>query len=211
MQHLRKPIYDDNDTYPEAVPTNSNVNVPNPSTPTLSKPAGPSPTDRLAAQIGKSRLFLHAHVAAAETKINEAMDSVLHLESSFTSTVASLAPSRQSGEKLMPGSLYVLVAAMTGSIVSRNRNILLRAAVPLAVGIGAGWMVIPVTMRNVSDLVWQYEKRFPVVADGHLRAKESLEKGWRMAKVHTQQVAHVVDEKVGESRSAVEKWVEKGK
>lgn len=187
------------------------MHIPNPSTPTLSKPSGPSPTDRLATQIGKSRLFLHAHVAAAENKINEAMDSVLHLESSFTSTIASLAPPRQSGEKLMPGSLYVLVAAMTGSIVTRNRNILLRAAVPLAVGIGAGWMVIPVTMRNVSDLVWQYEKRFPAVADGHLRAREGLEKSWHMAKVHTQQVVHVVDEKVGESRSAVEKWVEKGK
>ena len=97
------------------------------------------------------------------------MDSALHLEDSFTSTVASLAPSPQSGEKLMPGTLYVLVAAMTGSIVSRNRNIILRGAIPLAVGIGAGWVVLPVTMRNVSDLLWKYEQRFPAVADerGH--------------------------------------------
>jgi organizing structure protein 2 len=64
-------------------------------------------------QIGKTRLFLHSHVAAAENKVNEFMDSVLHLEESFTSTVASLAPAPQTGEKLMPGTLYVLVAAMT--------------------------------------------------------------------------------------------------
>lgn len=111
----------------------------------------------------------------------------------------------------MPGSIYVLVAAMAGSIVSRNRNILIRAAFPLAVGIGAGWACLPVTMTNVSDLLWTYEKRFPAVAEGHIRTRESIEKAWRMAKVHTQQAVNVVDEKVGEGREAVEEWVRKGK
>lgn len=139
------------------------------------------------------------------------MDSALNLESSFTSTVASLAPSPQSGEKLMPGSLYVLVAAMSGSILARNRNIVLRAAFPLAVGIGAAWVVVPVTMRNVSDLLWKYEQRFPAIADGHLRTREGIEKAWRMTTLHTQQAVHIVDEKVSSSREAVEGWVRKGK
>ena len=156
-------------------------------------------------------MFLHGHVAAAENKVNEFMDSVLHLEESFTSTIASLAPAPQSGEKLMPGSLYVLVAAMTGSIVSRNRNILLRATLPLAVGIGAGWVVLPVTMRNVSDLLWKYEQRFPAIADGHIRTREGIEKAWRMARIHTQQAVNIVDDKVSSGREAVEGWVKKGK
>jgi len=139
------------------------------------------------------------------------MDSALHLEDSFTSTVASLAPSPQSGEKLMPGTLYVLVAAMTGSIVSRNRNIILRGAIPLAVGIGAGWVVLPVTMRNVSDLLWKYEQRFPAVADGHIRTREGIEKAWRMARIHTQQAVDIVDDKVSGGRAVVEDWVKKGK
>jgi organizing structure protein 2 len=139
------------------------------------------------------------------------MDSALNLEESFTSTIASLAPPPQSGEKLMPGSLYVLVAAMTGSIVSRNRNIALRATLPLFVGIGAGWIVLPNTMRNVSDLLWKYEQRFPVIADGHIRTREGIEKAWRMARIHTQQAVHVVDEKVSSGREAVEAWVKKGK
>jgi organizing structure protein 2 len=156
-------------------------------------------------------VFLYAHVAAAEDKVNELMDSALHLESSFTSTIASLAPPPQSGEKLMPGSLYVLVAAMTGSIVSRNRNILLRATVPLAVGIGAGWVVLPITMRNVADLVWKYEQRFPAIADGHIRTREGIEKAWRMAAIHTKQAVDIVDDKVTYGREAVEGWVKKGK
>lgn len=111
----------------------------------------------------------------------------------------------------MPGSLYVLVAAMTGSIVSRNRIIILRAAVPLAVGIGAGWVVLPVTMRNVSDLVWKYEQRFPAIADGHIRTREGVAKAWHMARIHTQGAVNVVDEKIHSGREAVEDWVKKGK
>jgi organizing structure protein 2 len=207
----RKPIYDDFEAEP-APPAKTVVPTPSSGTSELStKSRSPTPTDRLAAQIGKTRLFLHSHVAAAENKVNEFMDSVLHLEESFTSTIASLAPPPQSGEKLMPGSLYVLVAAMTGSIVSRNRNVLLRATVPVAVGIGAGWVVLPVTMRNVSDLLWKYEQRFPAIADGHIRTREGIEKAWRMARVHTQQAVNIVDDKVSSGREAVEGWVKKGK
>jgi len=139
------------------------------------------------------------------------MDSFLHLENSFTSTVASLAPPPESGEKLMPGSLYVLVAAMTGSIISRNRNILLRGIVPLAVGIGAGWVVIPVTMRNVSDLLWKYEEKFPAVAEGHIRARTSIQRAWEMTRIHSEQAVRIAEEKVGEGREAIEGWVRKGK
>lgn len=139
------------------------------------------------------------------------MTSALNLENSFTSTIANLAPSPQSGERLMPGSIYVLVAAMTGSIVARNRNILFRASLPVAVGVGAGWIVLPVTMRNVSELLWTYEKKFPAVAELHLRTRSSLSKAWEVTKSQTKEVAHKVDEKVGESREAVEGWVRKGK
>lgn len=209
----RKPIYDDfEELPPQSTSTLPSSRSRSPALEQIStKPSRPTPTDRLAVQIGKSRLFLHAHVVAAENKLNSMMDSALHLESSFTSTIASLAPSQQSGEKLMPGAIYVLVAAMTGSIISRNRNIVLRAAVPFAVGIGAGWAVLPVTMRNISNLAWEYERRFPVIADSHIRTRESVEQAWRMARVHSQQAVSMVDEKITEGREKVEEWVKKGK
>jgi MICOS complex subunit MIC26 len=156
-------------------------------------------------------MFIHAHVAAAEAKINSMMDSFLDLENSFTSTIASLAPPPESGEKLVPGSLYMLVAAMTGSIITRNRNILLRGSVPLAVGIGAGWVVLPNTMRNISDLLWKYEEKFPVVVDTHLRTRKSIQRAWDMTRIHSQQAAVFVDEKIGQGREVVEDWVKKGK
>lgn len=139
------------------------------------------------------------------------MDKCLDLENSFTNTIASLAPRAESGEKVMPGAIYVLVASMTGSIITRNSNILLRSSVPLAAGVAAGWVVLPTTMRNVSDLLWKYEQKFPVVADTHLRARSGIERAIYMAKLHSQQATRIVDEKVGEGREAVEGWVRKGK
>lgn len=139
------------------------------------------------------------------------MSSFLYMESSFTNTIASLAPPKESGERIMPGAIYVLVAAMAGSIVSRNRNILLRAATPLAVGIGAGWVVLPITMRNMGDLVWDYEKKAPVISENHLRIRHAVEEGWRQTKVHGEATARFVDGKVTQARRTMEEWVRKGR
>lgn len=222
LQPKKKPIYDDFQT---SIPKHATP-VPSPTSDTIpasSKPfpgsedeqqvvtRRPTPTDRLAAQIGKARLFLYKQAVAAEDGVNAAVDRAFTLERSFTSTIASLAPPRESGEQLMPGLVYVLVASMAGSIMSRNRNILLRASFPLALGIGAGWVVIPVTMGNVSDLLWTYEKRFPSVADAHVRTREGIQRAWHMTKLHAELGRDYVDEKVSEARDVVEDWVKKGK
>ena len=217
----RKPIYDDVDVpsaeSAPATPAKSllpSLQLAAPSDdsePVAPKHRGPSPTDRLAVQVGRARLFLYKFAVAAEDKVNETMDSAFHLEQSFTSSIAALAPPRESGEKLMPGAIYVLVAAMAGSIITRNRNILLRATMPLALGIGAGWTVLPVTMRNVSDLAWKYEQRFPAVAESHIKLREGIQKGVSFAKVHKDVGVRYVDEKVTDAREAVEGWVKQGK
>ncbi|KAH6897114.1 apolipo protein O-domain-containing protein [Thelonectria olida] len=210
----RKPIYDDLDV-PSSNPAPATLPPAEhqPSEPVADQPIhkAPTPTDRLAVQIGKVRLALYEYAVTAENKVNDTMDSAFNLEQSFTSTIASLAPSRESGEQLMPGAIYVLVAAMAGSIITRNRGIVLRATLPLAFGIGAGWTVIPITMRNISDLTWKYEERFPVIAQSHIRFRESILRGISFAKVHSDLGVRYVDEKVTDAREVVEGWVHKGK
>ncbi|KAL6828615.1 apolipo protein O domain-containing protein [Trichoderma camerunense] len=212
----RKPIYDEVEFHsplpvapsPPAVlpsqPINDNADE---------EPASrvPTPTDRLAVQIGRARLFLYDVAVAAENKVNQTMDSAFDLEQSFTRTIASLAPPRESGEKLMPGGIYVLVAAMAGSILTRNRSIVLRATLPFALGVGASWTVLPITMRNVSDLAWKYEQKFPAVAESHIKLREGIQKGIHFAKVHREVGVQYVDDKVTNVREAVENWVAQGK
>jgi MICOS complex subunit MIC26 len=175
------------------------------------KPRGPTPTDRLAVQIGRARLFLYEQAVRAEDAANRTADGAFALERSLTETVASLAPPRESGERLMPGVVYVLVASMAGTIISRNRNILLRAATPLAFGIGAGWALLPITMGNVSDLLWTYEQRVPALADAHLRTRAAIERSLHFARAHADVGKTYVDEKVGNARDLMEDWVKKGK
>ncbi|KAF2400066.1 hypothetical protein EJ06DRAFT_582634 [Trichodelitschia bisporula] len=169
------------------------------------------PTDRLAAQIGAARVFLHGHAAALEDKTNEVLTRAFHLEHSFTSTIAGLAPGPQTGEQVMPGAIYVAVAAMGSSIMVRNRNVLLRGVVPMLVGLGAGYVVLPNTMRNVGELVWRYEERFPAVAETHLAVKERVTRFVQTGVAHSQMGVQMFEGKVGEARERIEQWVSKGK
>ena len=50
-----------------------------------------------------------------------------------------------------------------------------------------------------------------MIADTHIRTRESVENAWRMARVHSKQAISIVDGKVAEGREKVEDWVKKGK
>ncbi|EAW06683.1 MICOS complex subunit MIC26/MIC27 [Aspergillus clavatus NRRL 1] len=199
----KKPIYDD-----------FSSDLPEPAVlPPLRKStssSSPTPTDILTAQVRQARLFLYAHSLAAENSFNAFLSRALNIENAFTNTVASLAPSPESGERLLPGGVYVVVAAMAGSIVSRNRGIFLRTLSPLAFGTVAAWSLLPVTMRNVSDLVWEYEKKVPAVAEQHLAIREKAEQLWYTGLAHGGMARHMMEEKIGETRKKLEELVSKG-
>lgn len=111
----------------------------------------------------------------------------------------------------MPGTIYVLIAAMGSSILVRNRNFLVRWTVPFAVGIGTASAVIPITSRNVGDLIWKYEERFPVVADTHTRVSEGVKNFVQTGVAHSKMGAAMLEGKVGDVRKSIEDWVSKGK
>ena len=146
-----------------------------------------------------------------EDGLNKTLSYAFKKEESFTNTIASLAPAPQTGEQLLPGVIYVLVATLAGSIVSRNRGLFLRATVPLAVGITAGWMLIPVTMRNTSDLIWEYEKKVPAVSETHATVGGFARQAWREMSARGKVVAEKADHAATDVRRGVEGWVEKGK
>lgn len=216
-QLSRKPIYDDDDA---SVPPATQAPLPTPSTPSAPSPpslhtptsaTAPTPTDRLAAQVRQLRLFLHRQAQRAEDGANRTLTRALRLEHSFTRTVASLAPPAESRERLLPNAIYVLVAAMAGSIVTRRRNVLVRAALPAAVGLGTAYAVLPLTMRNVGDLVWSYERRWPPLADAHLRVRDRVGRFVQTGVAHSRMGVAMVEDKVVELREDVEEWVKKGK
>jgi organizing structure protein 2 len=207
MPQNRKPIYD-------GMPLDTTApTLPEPSKPSSSPEPTyrPTPTDRLAVQIGRARMAFYEQAVRGEKAVDNALTETLRLEHSFTSTVRSLAPSRESGERVFPGALYVLVASMAGSIITRNRNILLRASVPVAVGITAANVVLPITTKNVGDLIWTYEERYPVLADTHLRMKNRISQFIETGKAHAQGTVGMVEGKLADTRENLEGWVKKGR
>ncbi|KAL2435584.1 hypothetical protein ABEF95_005708 [Exophiala dermatitidis] len=205
----KKPIYS---SEPEIVtPIPEQPSTPSPISKPSHHPRSPTPTDRLTEQVKRARLFLYEKSLAAENGVNEFLTWAFQKETNFTSTIASLAPAPETGEQLLPGAIYVLVATMAGSIVTRNRGIVLRATFPLAVGITAGWLLIPVTMRNTSNLIWEYEKRVPAIRDTHERISGLVQDVWRQARVHAQVATEWADETATETRKKVEDLVSKGK
>ncbi|KAJ4365617.1 hypothetical protein N0V83_008237 [Neocucurbitaria cava] len=206
----RKPIYDDMPLDTTA-PTLPEPSKPSSSSTSPSESYRPTPTDRLAVQIGHARMALYQQAVRSEAALDAALTETLRLEHSFTSTIRSLGPPKESGEKLFPGALYVLVASMAGSIVTRNRNIVLRASVPAAVGVAAANFVLPITSRNVGDLIWSYEERFPVVADVHLRTKERVTSFIDTGKAHAGMTVGLVEGKLADTRESLEGWVRKGR
>ena len=205
LQSARKPIYDDRALIRQTPKSNPS---PNDNAPSNSPPY----TDRLAKQIGRIRKAFYDNVALPlENGVNTTMSAYLNQEQAFTQTIASLAPPPETHERVMPGALYIFVAAMAGSIVSRNRNILLRASVPFAVGIGTAWVVLPNTTRNVADLIWQFEERAPIVAENHMRIRGAAEEGWRQAEIHGRATKRWSDERIKDGREMIESWVRKGK
>lgn len=213
QQRARKPIYDD-PTKPipsSLISTQSSHAGFNTLDDTKAAPSQePTPTDRVTIQVRRARVGLYSLSTRAEASFNDFLTRAFNLEHNFTSTIRSLAPPPQANEPLLPGFIYILVGTLSGSILTRNRGIFLRFSVPLAFGIGAARATLPHTTRNVGDLIWRYEERFPEVAKAHLRVKERVETFWETGKSHAQMGAGRLEEKVVEAREGVEEWVKQG-
>lgn len=86
-------------------------------------------------------------------------------------------------EPLTPGILYVGVAALTGSIISRNRFILTRLTLPPTLFIFSLNYFLPQTTHNLSAYLSSLEETyFPTVAEKHAIANAHSRMAWERLK-----------------------------
>lgn len=126
----------------------------------------------LESNIKVAREWFADKVQQGNQYIDEAFNKYLAVENSVTKTVADL---KSPQEDILPAGIYITVAALSGSILTRNRNILFRSAIPLAFGVAAFSYFLPQTAHNTGALVWKYEQKVPEVAKAHVDAKESVD------------------------------------
>lgn len=141
-------------------------------------------SDFLEKTVETSRKFLAENIDKADDKLNTTFQKYLQVEDSVSSTVVGL---KSSHEDMLPATIYILVGTLTGSILARRRNILLRIASPVVLGLASFAYFLPETFNNTRAFAWKYEKKLPAVADAHIKTLEAVEE----AKKATQNAAEV--------------------
>lgn len=103
---------------------------------------------------GSIRGYVDETVACADTKLNELSARYNTKQTQVRKSLVSLKDPR---EDLMPAGLYVLIGALTGTIVTRRSNVFLKGVVPVAMGLAAFKFVLPNTFHNITSLAHDIE------------------------------------------------------
>ncbi|KAF7982619.1 hypothetical protein HWV62_27033 [Athelia sp. TMB] len=149
----------------------------------------------LEAHIGAARRQTTDALAAGHAQVQGAVDRWIGVEHVVESRVKSLlAPE----EPLTPGILYVAVAALSGSILTRARALPLRVALPPLLFCAASAHFLPKTSANVAEYVGELEERYvPAVKQFQDTGIAHSQMGWAQLK-----------EALGEGRKRVAKTAE---
>lgn len=83
------------------------------------------------------------------TKYNET-------ERQVTDTMTEL---HYKSEDLLPNTLYILIATMSGNIMARQRGLIAKTTFPVVLGLASFRYFLPQTFNNVTGFVWNLEKR----------------------------------------------------
>lgn len=75
----------------------------------------------------------------------------------------------------------------------------------------SGWMLIPVTMRNTGDLIWEYERKAPVIAETHLTIRGAALEAYRVLRERSQGTIDWADKTAIDTRKKVENFVGEGR
>ncbi|SCU88842.1 LAME_0E01332g1_1 [Lachancea meyersii CBS 8951] len=151
------------------------------------------------------RTRLSSTVNAVNTTIDEKSRKYYNHEKRLTSTIANLHSDPR--EELVPGFTYTLVAAMSGSVLTRNKNILARITAPLVLGTLCYSYVLPKTASNTFDLLFDLEKQaFPAAAQGQLALYTNCKNGLQKTVTFTENASKFVSGTVSKTTHLIKEW-----
>ncbi|EIE78443.1 hypothetical protein G6F46_008536 [Rhizopus delemar] len=107
-------------------------------------------------------------------------------------------------EELYPNALYVGVAALAGTIIARNRNIVLRFLTSTTLAVGTSYYLLPKTTSNVFQHLERLEKRYPQLQAAHQSVKDSVDDVYKQIDNTVVQLRGAVDENATKLREQIE-------
>lgn len=130
------------------------------------------------------------------------------MESEVTNTVNSTI---DKDEEIFPNILYVGVAALGGTILARNRNIVLRFLTSTTLAVGASYYLLPKTTQNVAAHLERLEKRYPQLIELHQQVNNTVNDARKQVDDTVAQLRGVVDENTNKLREQIQQNTDKVK
>lgn len=128
--------------------------------------------------------------------VNQGYTKINQTEKAVTKTVGDL---HSRSEDLLPSSIYIVIAGLSGSIAAHRRGIIARVLLPIITGSIAFKYFLPKTFDNTTGFLWEAEKKnLPQLA----ASQERLVKEADDFAVQTEQTA-VKSKQYVEHKSAV--------
>ncbi|KAI8098588.1 apolipo protein O-domain-containing protein [Halteromyces radiatus] len=125
---------------------------------------------------------LEEHVAYAQKYANDALDEgkahvdtfhnhVQSIENDIRGTINEIIAK---DEDILPNAMYIGVAALAGTIIARNRNIVLRFLTSTALATGASFYLLPKTTHNLGVQLEKLERKYPELGKVHTSINEAI-------------------------------------
>ena len=94
--------------------------------------------------------------------VDQGFSKYNHTERQVTNTVSEL---HHRTEDLLPNSIYIVIAALSGNIAARQRGFVAKATFPVILGLASFKYFLPKTFENTTGFVWKLEKQnLPLIA-----------------------------------------------
>ncbi|ODV76963.1 uncharacterized protein CANTADRAFT_23805 [Suhomyces tanzawaensis NRRL Y-17324] len=110
-----------------------------------------------------ARETAHGVLVQAQNYVDQGYSKYNNTERQVTTTVSAL---HDKHEDLLPNSIYIVVAALSGNIAARQRGILAKAVFPVALGLASFKYFLPQTFANTTSFLWKLEQqKLPHIAE----------------------------------------------
>ncbi|KAI9483110.1 MAG: apolipo protein O-domain-containing protein [Benjaminiella poitrasii] len=114
-------------------------------------------------------------------------------------------------EEMFPNLVYVGVAALAGTIIARNRNIVIRFLTSTTLAVGASYYLIPKTTHNVALQLQRLERRYPQLQAAHDSVNSTVDDVRKQIDDAVVQLRGVVDENTVKLRQQIQQNTDKVK
>ncbi|KAH3676297.1 hypothetical protein WICMUC_002093 [Wickerhamomyces mucosus] len=107
-------------------------------------------------KITSGRQAVDSLINHSTNKVNSWATAFHKKEETFTNTLLSL---HNTEEDLLPASLYILIGALTGTIITRRSNIVFKTIAPVTLGLFAFKFTLPKTFSNTTFFAHDLESQ----------------------------------------------------